>query len=1376
MTDIVAAKPITKEGGSSSIKCPLLTATNYTVWAMRMRILLRVHKVWEIVETEAENDERNDMAMALILQSIPESLTLQVGELSTAKKVWDAIRTRYVGAERVKEARLQTLMADFDRLRMKETETIDDFSGKLSEISSKSSALGEDIEEAKLVKKFLKCLPRRKYIHIVAALEQVLDLKTTTFEDIVGRLKVYEERVEDEEEAQEDQSKLMYATAESQSNRGFNGENRGRGRGGRYLNRGRGRGRYNTPRDISKVTCYRCDRVGHYASDCPDRLLKLQETQEQTENVDTQEADELMLHEIVYLNEEKVVPATFEADNKEDNIWYLDNGASNHMSGDQRYFSAIDESVTGKVRFGDDSRIDIKGKGTIEFIDRNGEPRKILDVYFIPDLRSNIISLGQATESGCDVRMKGEYLTMHDKDGKLIAKAVRSKNRLYKVRMKVKDVMTLLTTTTSESSRWHARLGHINPETMRSMVLRGLVVGIPKMSIEKSVCGSCLMGKQARKSFPQATSYRASTLLELVHGDLCGPLTPSTSAGNKYIFVLIDDCSRYMWTVLMKEKGEAFEKFKAFKSRVEAEAKMKIQTFRTDRGGEFTSRAFNAFCESEGIKRHLTAPYSPQQNGVVERRNRTLMEMTRSCLKHMSVPNYLWGEGVRHSTYLLNRVATRTLNDRTPYEAYRGKKPNISHLRTFGCICYAKIDSKMLKKLDDRSRMLVHLGTEPGSKAYRLFDPQSQKIIVSRDVIFDEAKGWNWKQSITEKNQVGSFKVIYGETGNHGLQETEQGGTEQQEDNKVPKEEIVVKEEDDTDSEEESVSTDNGDHQMLRRSQRQSTKPSYLDDYVLLAEFEGEQLLLSLNSEPRNFEEAKELKEWILACEEEIRSITKLDSWTLVDLPHGVKPIGLKWIFKIKRNADGSINKYKARLVAKGYVQQYGIDFEEVFAPVARIETIRLLINLAASNDWEVHHLDVKTAFLHGELKETVYVTQPEGFVVKGSENKVYKLKKALYGLKQAPRAWNHKLNTCLMELGFVRCMKEPSVYRRAVRENLLVIAVYVDDLFITGTSLKMIKEFKEEMALRFEMSDLGRLSYYLGIEVNQHAEGITLCQNRYALRILEEAGMEHCNSVQIPMDAGLKLSKSEAERDIDATAYRKIIGCFRYLLHTRPDLSYCIGVLSRYMANPKESHGVAIKQCLRYLQGTTSFGLTFGRSKERTKLVGYSDSSYNTDLDDGRSVTGHIFYLGDSPITWSSQKQDTVALSSCEAEFMAGTEAARQAIWLRDLLGEIFGKSYDRTVIKIDNQSAIALSKNPVFHGRSKHIHSRYHFIRECVEREIIEVVHVPGSKQKADILTKALGRLKYKEMRDLIGVQDLKDMKFKLKEETVEVSLKED
>lgn len=361
-----------------------------------------------------------------------------------------------------------------------------------------------------------------------------------------------------------------------------------------------------------------------------------------------------------------------------------------------------------------------------------------------------------------------------------------------------------------------------------------------------------------------------------------------------YIFVVIDDHTRYMWTMLLQKKSEAFSKFKRLKVLVEREMGKKIRTFRTDRGGEFVSREFDAYCESFGIKRHLTAPYTPQQNGVVERRNRIMMEMARSILKHMHMPNYLWGEAIRHSTYLINCVATRSLKKKTLYEGLRHKKPSIEHLRVFGCIAYAKVDTKFLKRLDDRARKLVHLGTEPGSKAYRLYDPQTRRVVVSRDVVFDESKGWNWSSDETEEQSMGNFEVTLGTFGNHGIDDHIASYDEQKyleqgtNDETVPSENI-----ENVDNEEEEI-------QELRRSERQHTRPKYVDDYILLAEELGEEILMYLNNEPQDYGEAKESAEWKRACEEETHSIEKNNTWILVDLPYGATPIGLKWVFKIK--------------------------------------------------------------------------------------------------------------------------------------------------------------------------------------------------------------------------------------------------------------------------------------------------------------------------------------------------------------------------------------------------------------------------------------------------------------------------------------------
>lgn len=605
-----------------------------------------------------------------------------------------------------------------------------------------------------------------------------------------------------------------------------------------------------------------------------------------------QEADNLLMDEVVYLNEKNVKPRDFESNMDSDRIWYLDNGASNHMTGNRNYFKKIDETITGKVRFGDDSRIDIKGKGSILFISQDGGKKLLADV-FIPALKSNIINLGQATESGCVVNMKGNVLTLHDKEGKLITQGSRSQNRLYKVPMDIVDEKCLKLAIANESARWHARLGHIGVETMKLMIRKELVSGIPNISIEKEACESCALGKQTRQAFPKATLFRAEEPLELIHGDLCGPITPATPARNKYIFVLVDDHTRYMWTILMKEKSDAFEKFKAFKTMIEQQTQKKIKTLRADRGGEFTSTEFQCFCEKSGIQRHLTAPYTPQQNGVVERRNRTLLEMTRSILKHMRIPYYLWGEAIRHATYLINRVGTRTLQSQTPYEVLKGKKPNVKHLRVFGCIGYAKIETPHLRKLDDRSRTLVHLGTEPGSKAYRMFDPTSKRVVVSRDVIFDESKGWKWNNSVTDEGAPGEFSISFSDFSNQGIREDviEEGESHEENSSNTKLEEDDTEQSESEQSDAEQSNTEQGG---LRRSTRISKTPSYQSDYILLGDAEGERLLLLINEEPWDFTEAVKDKVWKKACDDEIESIIKNNTWDLVELPEGAKAIGLK--------------------------------------------------------------------------------------------------------------------------------------------------------------------------------------------------------------------------------------------------------------------------------------------------------------------------------------------------------------------------------------------------------------------------------------------------------------------------------------------------
>ena len=408
------------------------------------------------------------------------------------------------------------------------------------------------------------------------------------------------------------------------------------------------------------------------------------------------------------------------------------------------------------------------------------------------------------------------------------------------------------------------------------------------------------------------------------------------------------------------------------------------------------------------------------------------------------------------------------------------------------------------------------------------------------------------------------------------------------------------------------------------------------------------QLHLTHAGEPTDHAEARGHPAWEAAMKQELQAVEKNKTWELVDLPAGHRPISLKWVFKLKKDEKGVVTKHKARLVARGFVQQEGIDFDDAFAPVARMESVRVLLALAAQEGWKVHHMDVKSAFLNGDLKEEVYVRQPPGFTVAGEEGKVYRLKKALYGLRQAPRAWNAKLDITLKKMGFQQSAHEAAVYRRGSGEDLLLVGVYIDDLIITDTDGRGVEDFKAAMKDRFKMSDLSLLCFYLGVEVHQDAKGITLCQSNYAQRILELGNMQGCNPAATPMEEKLKLSRESTAEEVDATLYRRLMGSLRYLVHTRPDLAFAVGYLSRFMQRPTVEHQQAAKRVLRYVAGMLDYRLHYEKAPNTARFFGYSDSDLAGDVDTSKSTSGTMFFLGSCLFCWQSIKQKVVALSSC--------------------------------------------------------------------------------------------------------------------------------
>ncbi|KAG8479014.1 hypothetical protein CXB51_028903 [Gossypium anomalum] len=484
--------------------------------------------------------------------------------------------------------------------------------------------------------------------------------------------------------------------------------------------------------------------------------------------------------------------------------------------------------------------------------------------------------------------------------------------------------------------------------------------------------------------------------------------------------------------------------------------------------------------------------------------------------------------------------------------------------------------------------------------------------------------------------------------------------------------------------------------------------------------------------EPGSFEEAETHQGWKQAMVDEIAMIEKNQTWKLVARP---------------------INR-KARLVVKGFSQKYGLDYLETFALVARLDTIRLLVALAAQLEWKIHQLDVKSAFLNGFLEEEIYVEQPEGFKVPHKEDVVYRLKKALYGLKQAPRAWYSRIDSYLIGLGFERSLSEPTLYiKKENGETQLIVSVYVDDLLVTRGDQAILADFKTKMHQMFEMFDFGRMTYFLGMEVTQSQEGFFLSQRTFAIKILDKFSMLNCKATSTPVAVGEKLTSQSNSKEVCETTYRSLVGCLLYLTATRPDIMFAVSLLSRFMHCCNEDHFRAAKRVLRYIKGTLSYGMQFCKAK-RLRLVGYTDSDWAGSKDDMKSTSGYVFTLGSTIFCWSSKKQNVVAQSTTEAEYVATAGAVNQAIWLRKILTDLNLYQEGATKIYCDNQSAVAIAKNPVFHGRTKHFSIKLHVVREMEQAHEVKLIHCSSEEQLADILTKLLGVTRFLHLRTQMGV----------------------
>ncbi|GAA0173161.1 transmembrane signal receptor [Lithospermum erythrorhizon] len=1308
----------------------------YDHWSKLMENLLRAKGLWGIVErgigepvegnllTDRQRElleearTKDHQVKHYLFQALDREVFEQILDRSTAKVVWDSMKQKFGGNQKVKRSNCNALRREFEVIEMQKSDTIEDYFAKITQIANKLRSNGEEMTDTKIVEKILRTLTD-KFTYICVSIEESTDTGNMTVDELQSTLSMHEKKFQRFQKEEEDQVLKVESRYGSSS----------RGRGRDSFRRGRGGGRQ--PFSKTTIECYKCHKMGHFQYECPTWKKEAHYT-----TVEEEEDDMLLM-------------AQSEVSGKElSKVWFIDSGCSNHMCRSEELFTSLDKTFSHSVKLGNDTKLTVIGKGIVK-IKLNNVTYSIGDVYFVPELKTNLLSVGQLQEKGLSIVFKnGKCCVFHPTRGEIVQTNMKA-NRMFMLISEVQicsdaEGGCLQATVRENTELWHQRLGHLNYKSLCNLQGKKMVTGMPEIKNDGLVCTHCLSGKQTRVSIPKEATWRASKPLELIHSDLCGPITPTSNSGKRYFLSFIDDYSRKCWIYLLSNKSDALEHFKYFKNMAENEIEAKLKCLRTDRGGEFNSEQFDQYCKDQGIKRHLTTTYTPQQNGVAERKNRTLMNMVRAMITTKNMPKKFWPEAVLWSCHVLNRCPTSSVEGMTPQEAWSGRKPGVDHLRVWGCLAHVHVPKLGRDKLDSRSKTCIFIGINEGTKGYRVFDVITEKVMISRDVVFEEDKQWNW-----EKKQADSKEDVLEWNDAADNEPTPQINPE------VPPDAPQS----DTSSDETSDGDSPDQGRAVTRLGRTVNQPAWMRDYVsgeVISDEEVHMVQDHDREDPHSYEDACKFEKWKEAMNNEMDSIKKNHTWSLVELPAGCKKIGVKWIFKTKTDEGGMITKHKARLVAKGYTQREGIDYTEVFAPVARMDTVRMILSTAACKGWKLYQLDVKSAFLQGEIEEDVYVDQPRGFEVKGKEHCVYKLHKALYGLKQAPRAWFSKIESHFVQNGFLNCESEQTLFTKKNEEgNIIIVSMYVDDLIFTGNSQEMMKEFKECMIKMFDMTDLGSMTYFLGIEVKQFKHGIFISQKKYAEEILRRFKMEECNSVSCPMTPGTIFEGEENEdKLIDETYYKQIVGSLMYLTTTRPDMMFSVSILSRSISRPTEHHLQLAKKVLRYLRGSSGFGIFYQKGIEGGELLSYTDSDFASDKRDRKSTSGYVFMISGGAVAWSSKKQPIVTLSTTEAEFIAAAVCACQAIWMKRVLTEIEHSVSTCTQILCDNSSTIKLSKNPVMHGRSKHIDIRFHFLRNLSKEGSIELSFCGTHDQLADIMTKPLKKDTFIKFRTDLGM----------------------
>ncbi|PLW30300.1 hypothetical protein PCANC_25459 [Puccinia coronata f. sp. avenae] len=974
----------------------------------------------------------------------------------------------------------------------------------------------------------------------------------------------------------------------------------------------------------------------------------------------------------------------------------LDSGCSMSMTPD---LSSVNNPVTNNtpVHLADHSVVEASHKGTLR-LPINGSIS--LTTLVVPSLHKPLLSIANLCDQGLTVVFKKDSCDIFSSSslnltGPLVGRGYCRGNLYYLPSNPVSRCSSIpVSPSFSDSSLfgYHVRFSHLGLKALKLLLKMNNIVPSSSNEINVQNCPVCVQTKMHRYPFRSRAPYRSTIPGQLIHSDVAS-YEVNSREGYRYFITFVDDYSKFLTVYPMKNKSDSFSCFKIFRAFFEKSGSHKIQAFRTDNGGEYLSAEFTTYLITSGIRHDPGPPHSPQLNGVAKRTNRTIHNFVQSSLLTAHLPKSFWVDALRHSLFPYNTFPCHTpAGFNSPASILNQQPVNLSAIHPFGCLTWYKVPEPNRKKLDPKARSSILLSYLSDGNGYRLWDLEKCQIIKSRDVVFDKQTfpygapltpspkqllvEVSWPIAVPACPSVPSLP-----SPNPSLPVTEIKVRSPSPISSLTDDLTFISLPDLPPCPSSPSPSPPRNPPPKRTSTRQRNPPDRLGHWAKTTNTDEE---LDTPKSWRQVLKSPNKLRWLKAADEEYASLLGMSTWKLVPCPAKRKIIKSKWVFKIKRRPDQTIQKLKARLVAMGYSQVQGLDYDKVFSPTLRLETLRLILSLLGSQNWKGLQVDFKTAFLNGHLDKPVFMEQPPGFEDSQHLDWVCKVSRLLYGLKQSPRQWNIKLHKALLDLGLTNSAYDPTLYFKLESGKLIgAITTHVDNLAIVGEP------------------------YFVDSIISSVGKQFTI--------------------VSTPTDSYFKNLTHRTSSDPSSPGpYPQIIGSLLWISQcTRPDIAFAVNKLSQYLRNPSLSHWYAAVRILNYLKTTSTLKLRLGGS---LNVLGYSDSDWAEDRDDRRSTSAYTYRIGDGAISWKSRKQATVSLSSTEAEYKALSDSCKEG--------------------------AEALARNPEHHARTKHIHARYHFIRECIADNTISLLHVSTTDMLADMLTKPLARVLLEKHRLMFGI----------------------